>query len=100
MPKMAKSGKPKKSELPSTLQRSPAKAQRTFAKAHDSAAEQYGEGKRAHQTAYAALKRCFEKTGDRWEPKEPCNASSKSGSAGNKSRNASGKSRNASKSRD
>ncbi len=39
MPKTTKSGKPKKDELPSTLERSDAKAQRTFAKAHDSAAE-------------------------------------------------------------
>jgi len=41
-------------------------AQRTFAKAHDSAAEQYGEGERAHRVAYAALKHTFEKEGDRW----------------------------------
>ena len=39
MPKTSKSGAAKKSELPSTLRKSPAKAQRTFAKAHDSAAE-------------------------------------------------------------
>ena len=37
MPKTTKSGKPKKSELPSTLQNSGKKAQRTFAKAHDAA---------------------------------------------------------------
>jgi cation transport regulator ChaB len=70
MPKTTKSGSAKKSELPSTLKRSPAKAQRTFAKAHDSAAEEYGDGRRAHQTAYAALKHTHEKVGDRWEPKE------------------------------
>jgi cation transport regulator ChaB len=58
------------SELPTTLERSPAKAQRTFAKAHDAAADQYGEGERAHRTAYAALKRSHEKVGDHWEPKE------------------------------
>ena len=40
MPKTTKSGTAKKSELPSTLQKSSAKAQRTFAKAHDSAAEE------------------------------------------------------------
>ncbi len=33
MPKTTKGGKPKMSELPSTLQRSSPKAQRTFAKA-------------------------------------------------------------------
>jgi cation transport regulator ChaB len=70
MPKTTKGGDAKKSELPSTLQRSPAKAQRTFAKAHDSAAEEYGEGRRAHQTAYGALKHSFEKVGDHWEPKD------------------------------
>jgi cation transport regulator ChaB len=70
MPKTTKSGDAKQSELPSTLKRSPAKAQRTFAKAHDSAAEEYGEGRRAHQTAYSALKHSFEKVGDHWEPKE------------------------------
>ncbi len=70
MPKTARSGKPDTQELPSTLQRSPAKAQRTFAKVHDAAAEQYGEGERAHRTAYAALKHSFEKVGDSWEPKD------------------------------
>jgi cation transport regulator ChaB len=69
MPKTTKSGAPKAEELPSTLKRSPAKAQRTFTKAHDAAAEQYGEGERAHRTAYAAVKHSFEKVGDHWEPK-------------------------------
>ena len=70
MPKTSKGGQPKKSELPSTLERSGAKAQRTFAKAHDSAAEEYGEGERAHRVAYSALKHTHEKVGDHWEPKE------------------------------
>ena len=69
-PKTRRDGKPKKEELPDTLKRSPAKAQRTFAKAHDGAAEQYGEGERAHRTAFAALKRTHEKVGDHWEPKD------------------------------
>ena len=30
----------------------------------------YGEGERAHRTAFAALKHSFEKVGDHWEPKE------------------------------
>lgn len=60
----------KKSELPSTLKRSPAKAQRTYAKTHDSAVRSYGEGERAHRTAIASLKHSYEKVGDRWEPKE------------------------------
>ena|SRR5436309_13857631 len=70
MPKTTSTGRAKKSELPDTLRRSPAKAQRTFAKAHDQAVEQYGEGERAHRVAYAALKHSFEKVGDRWEPKD------------------------------
>jgi hypothetical protein len=60
---------PGREVLPSTLRRSSEKAQRTWAKAHDSAVETYGEGRRAHQTAYAALKHSFEKVGDHWEPK-------------------------------
>jgi cation transport regulator ChaB len=59
-----------KEDLPSTLQRSPAKAQRTWKKTHDSAAEEYGDGERAHRTAYSSLKHSFEKVGDHWEPKE------------------------------
>lgn len=47
MPKTTSRGAAKKSELPSTLKKSPPKAQRTFAKAHDAAAEEYGEGERA-----------------------------------------------------
>ena len=70
MPKTTKAGKPKKSELPSTLQRSSQEAQRTWAKAHDSAVEQYGEGERAHRVAYSALKHKFEKKGDRWVAKD------------------------------
>jgi hypothetical protein len=70
MPKTTRSGDAKEPELPSTIQRSAEKAKRTFAKAHDSAAEEYGEGRRAHQTAYAALKHTHEKVGDHWEPKD------------------------------
>ena len=69
MPKTTKSGKAKRSEIPSTLQRSPQKAQRTFAKAHDSAVDEYGEGRRANQTAWSAVKHSFEKVGDHWEKK-------------------------------
>jgi hypothetical protein len=61
---------PAKDEIPSTLQRSPDKAQRTWSKAHDSAVESYGEGERAHRTAFAALKHTHQKVGDHWEPKE------------------------------
>ena len=49
MPKTTKGGNARREELPGTLKRSNAKAQRTFAKAHDSAAETYGEGERARR---------------------------------------------------
>jgi cation transport regulator ChaB len=56
--------------LPSTLQRSDQKAQDTYAETLASAEEQYGDGARAHQTAWAAVKHTHEKVGDHWEPKE------------------------------
>ncbi|MET9230061.1 ChaB family protein [Lentzea sp. NPDC003310] len=60
---------PGREELPSTLARSSRKAQETWIKTHDSAVETYGEGERAHRTAFAAVKHSFEKVGDHWEPK-------------------------------
>jgi cation transport regulator ChaB len=69
MPKMAKGGSVRRSELPDTLKRSGSKAQRTYAKTHDAAVEQYGEGERAHRTALASLKHTHEKRGNRWVPK-------------------------------
>jgi cation transport regulator ChaB len=69
MPKTTKGGQPRAEELPGTLRRSPRKAQRTFAKAHDSAAEQYGDEERANRVAYNAVKHQFQKVGDHWEPK-------------------------------
>lgn len=60
---------PADKEMPSTLRRSGAKARRTWGKAHDSAVESYGEGERAHRTAFSALKHTHEKVGDHWEPK-------------------------------
>ena len=61
---------PARKEMPSTLRRSPKKAQETWAKTHDSAVESYGEGERAHRTAFSSLKHSFEKVGDHWEPKK------------------------------
>ena len=55
--------------LPDTLRRSPKHAQETFRATLRAAERQYGEGRRAYQTAYAALKHSFEKIGDHWEPK-------------------------------
>jgi cation transport regulator ChaB len=60
---------PAREDMPSTIRRSPAEAQDTWAKAHDSAVEQYGEGERSHRTAFSALKHKFEKIGDRWRRK-------------------------------
>jgi hypothetical protein len=60
---------PGRDELPSTLRRSSAKAQRTWIAAHDSAVGTYGEGEAAHRVAFAALKHTHEKVGDRWVAK-------------------------------
>jgi hypothetical protein len=57
-------------DVPSTVTRSGAKAQRTWQEAHDSAVDSYGDGERAHRTAFAALKHTHEKVGDHWEPKD------------------------------
>ena len=100
MPKTTKGGEPKKNELPSTLRRSGAKAQRTFAKAHDAGAEQYGSEERAHRVAYAALKHSFEKVGDRWERKKrkgPSDARAERGGLHNPIPSAEGVDANASK---
>ncbi|TSD99516.1 cation transport regulator ChaB [Skermania sp. ID1734] len=100
MPKTTKSGKAKKSELPSTLQKSPEKAQRTFAKAHDSAADEYGEGERAHRVAYSALKHSFEKVGDHWEAKDkkgPSDQRARSGGPNAKGASAEGVNANSTK---
>ena len=61
---------PPRKDMPATLKRSPKKAQETWAKTHDSAVETYGEGERAHRTAFSSLKHSFEKVGDHWEPKD------------------------------
>jgi cation transport regulator ChaB len=82
MPKTTKKGTAKQSEIPSTLRRSPAKAQRTFAKAHDSAAEEYGDERRANQVAWAAVKHSFEKVGDHWVKKTMGKGPSDSQAAG------------------
>ncbi|MGP3963694.1 ChaB family protein [Nonomuraea sp. 3N208] len=83
-------------ELPSTVKRSPKKAQNTWIKAHDNAVEQYGEGRRAHMTAFAALKHSFEKVGDHWEPKSKKGPSDK-GATDRSGRTAEGVDANASK---
>src|SRR3954465_9279523 len=67
VPKTTKSGAARQDESPRTRQRSDEKAQRTFAKAHDSAAESYDDEQRANQVAWAAVKHTHEKVGDHWE---------------------------------
>jgi cation transport regulator ChaB len=61
---------PARENLPSTIKRSPQRAQDTYAETLDHATEQYGDGERAHRTAMSSLKHSFEKVGDHWEPKE------------------------------
>ena len=56
--------------MPKTIQRSPKKAQETYEKVLENAEEEYGEGERAHRTAFAALKNSYEKVGDRWVAKD------------------------------
>jgi cation transport regulator ChaB len=101
MPKTNKSGDPIKSELPTTLQRSGRKAQRTFAKTYDAAIEQYGgDEPRAHQVAFASLKHSHEKVGDHWETKEefgPSDARAEEGGPDSDTPTAGGVDANASK---
>jgi cation transport regulator ChaB len=100
MPKTSKSGTAKKSELPSTLKKSDDKAQRTFTKTHDAAAQEYGEGERAHRVAYSALKHSYEKVGDHWEEKDkrgPSDDRAKGGGPNAKGDTAEGVNANASK---
>lgn len=60
----------RKSDLPGTIQRSSAKAQRTFTKTYNAALDTYdGDESRASRAAYASLKHSFHKVGDRWQAK-------------------------------
>lgn len=56
--------------LPSTLKRSPKKAQDTYEETLESAEKTYGgDEEAAHRVAWAAVKHSFEKVGDHWEEK-------------------------------
>jgi len=91
---------PGRESLPSTVQRSPKKAQDTWVKTHDSAVETYGEGERSHRTAFASLKHSFEKVGDHWEPKGrkgPSDAQAAGGGPARRAPTAGGVDANASK---
>ena len=59
-----------RSDIPRTIQRSDKHAQEIYKKTHDSAVETYGEGRRAHMTAFAALKHSYKKEGDHWVAKK------------------------------
>lgn len=62
---------PGQDEVPSTVERSDDKAERTWVKTYDSAMDSYDDdGARARRTAFSALKHTHEKIGDHWEPKE------------------------------
>jgi hypothetical protein len=74
----------KGADIPSTIQRSDKKAEDTWSKAHDSAVDSYGEGERAHRTAFSALKHTHEKVGDHWEPKERYGPSDEQAATGNR----------------
>ena len=62
--------KKEQERLPSTLKRSPKKAQETYIHTLESAEQSHGDGEAAHRIAFGSLKHSFEKVGDRWEPKE------------------------------
>ena len=61
--------KKEKERLPSTLKRSPAKAQDTYMHTLEAAEKTHGDGAAAHRIALASLKHSFEKVGDHWEAK-------------------------------
>ena len=71
----------KKEDLPSTLERSPDKVQRTYEKTLDSAHDEYDSESRAHRTAWASVKNIAEKQGDHWELKGESHGSAGSDSS-------------------
>jgi cation transport regulator ChaB len=62
--------KKERERLPSTLKRSPRKAQDTYMHTLESAETTHGDGEAAHRIALASLKHSFEKVGDHWERKQ------------------------------
>ena len=72
-------------ELPSTIERSDEHAQDIYSETLESAEDTYGDGERAHRTAFAALKHSYEKVGDHWEAKDekgPSDEGAKQGGSG------------------
>ena len=75
----------KKPDLPSTIERSDEHAQALYGETLKSAEQTYGDGERAHRTAFASLKHEYEKVGDHWERKEgngPSDAGAEQGGPG------------------
>ncbi|MGY0002311.1 ChaB family protein [Micromonospora sp. I033] len=70
MPDKHEQAEQMRDDVPSTVARSDDKAVRTYKKTLEAAEESYGDGERAHRTAFASLKHTHEKVGDHWEPKE------------------------------
>jgi hypothetical protein len=62
--------KKEKDRLPSTLKRSPKKAQETYVHTLEAAEDTHGDGEAAHRIAFGSLKHSFEKVGDHWEAKD------------------------------
>lgn len=60
----------KDEDLPSTIVRSDDHAKAIYSDTLHSAEQEYGDGERAHRTAFAALKHSYEKVGDHWEAKD------------------------------
>jgi cation transport regulator ChaB len=72
-------------DLPSTIERSDEHAQDIYSETLESAEQTYGDGERAHRTAFAALKHSYEKVGDHWESKDekgPSDEGAKQGGPG------------------
>ena len=82
--------KAQRDRLPSTLARSPKKAQETYIHTLESAEQTHGDGEAAHRIALSALKHSFEKVGDHWEAKKSKGPSdrqaARSGAAARRSR--------------
>lgn len=77
---------PGREDMPSTIRRSDKHAQNLWAKTHDSAVKEYGEGQRSHRTAFAALKNEYEKIGDHWERKAERGPSDRQAAGGKNTR--------------
>ena len=74
--------KQQKERLPSTLARSPQKAQETYIHTLESAEKTHGDGEAAHRIALSSLKHSFEKVGDHWEAKSDSGPSDAQGAKG------------------